>query len=578
MHIRPVLLASLVSLTPFTAHAEDSSSVCPRNLNNSLFRNMIIANVENAAGISTVLSTYNISKLDKCLENHYQQSAWTMRLSCYQKGKVVGSSKTVGKSIDKVIAQTVEDIKGQDVDVKNCQFKCDFSYYPDRHYSFIDYKQQGLELAGNRVAVRRVTVDLLEKQIKDSIGYLRMVQHPKLNGFFKFYDAGKDKHEPRLRTIYSSSSLYTYMLAQKRFPDLKLEQHFKPIAQFILSQQIKDGPEKGAYYYSYELKEQKPKQRIVVGTASKTIFTLLELNKYFPKEPQYLQSAVAAGDWLVKQTGDDGRVTSFKVYKGDKWVANNKQSLLYSGQVLSALSRLYLVVPNQDYFNKAQNIAKRFLQEIQTSDSLLGDEYRPANLISTSWVMRSLMDFYMAQQTSSAQQETKVENKYLQAIQKLAKDINKLQIKNLQDISYAGKFSDSMTASGNGWLNEVFGDYYHFCKQNHLENCDDILQASILSTRYLLQNAYRRDNSYNIANPQFALGAFALRYSSHMVRTDSVCHGVNSFIYLLNNLPPHDEVLLDIPEQSIQTLLPLIKGGNKKVSKVTGGQQVAFNR
>lgn len=569
MYILKACLASLLLFTNFTVHAEETFSNCPSNLNNSLFRNMIIENVESVAGISTTANTYNISKLDKCLENHYQQSAWTMRLSCYQKGSVLASSKIIGKSIDNVITQAVTDIKGQGVDVKNCQFKCDFYYYPDRHYAFIDYKQQGLELAGNRVAVRKVTIDLLEKQIRDSIGYLRLVQHPKLNGFFKFYDASKDKQEPRLRTIYSSSSLYTFMLAQKRFPDLKLEQHFKPIAKFILSQQVKDGPEKGAYYYSYDLKEQKPQQRIVVGTASKTIFTLLELNKYFEKEPQYLQSAVSAGNWLVKQTADDGKVTSYKTFKDNKWVPNTKQSLLYSGQVLSALSRLYLVAPNQNYLNKAEKIAQRFLQDIKGADSLLGDDYRPANLISTSWVMRSLMDFYMAQQSaSSAKQTSKSDNKYLQAIQTLANTINELQIKNLQDISYVGKFSDSMTASGNGWLNEVFGDYYHFCKQNNLENCDDILQASILSTRYLLQNAYRRDNSYNIANPNFALGAFALRYSNHMVRTDSVCHGVNSFIYLLNNMPKHEEVLLDIPEQSIKTLLPLIKGGNKKVSKI----------
>lgn len=577
MHIRQVLLVSLFLLTPFTTHAEDSFSNCPRDLNNSLFRNMIIGNVESVAGISSTANTYNISKLDKCLDNHYQQSAWTMRLSCYQNGKVLGSSKTVGKSIDNVISKTVKDIQAQGVDVKNCQFKCDFSYYPDRHYAFIDYKQQGLELVGNRVAVRKVTVGLLEKQIKDSIGYLLMVQHPKLNGFFKFYDAGKDKSEQRLRTIYSSSALYTYMLAQKRFPDLQLEQHFKPIAEFILSQQVQDGPEKGAFYYSYELKEQKSKQRLVVGTASKTIFTLLELNKYFPKEPRYLQAAISAGDWLVKQTGDDGKVISFKVFKDDKWVSNNKQSLLYSGQVLSALSRLYLVVPNQFYFNKAENIAQRFLQEINNSDSLLGDDYRPANLISTSWVMRSLMDFYMVQQaTAYAQKKSKRNNRYLQAIQKLAKIINQLQINNLQDISYVGKFSDSMTASGNGWLNEVFGDYYNFCKRNQLYNCEDILQASILSTRYLLQNAYRQDNSYNIVNPKFALGAFALRYSSHLVRTDSVCHGVNSFIYLLNNLPRNDEMILDIPEQSIQTLLPLIKGGNQKVSKVRGVRKLAL--
>jgi hypothetical protein len=562
-----IFLAVLLFIHHLSANAQASFSTCPKELNNSSFRDMIIGNIEIATGISSSESVINSKELGSCLNNHYQVSEWTMQLSCYQDGRVVARSREVAKDLDLVIAKSVNAIQEQVVDNKKCQFKCDFSYYPDRHYAFIDYKHHGLELAGNRVAVRKVSVDLIKKQIKDSIGYLRLVQHPKLNGFYKFYNAGKDQHEHLLRTIYTSSSLYTFMLAEKTFPELNLSKHFKSIAQFILSQQLREGPEKGAFYYSFNLKTQQPRKKLVVGTASKTIFTLLELNKYYPNEPKYLKSGIEAGNWLVHQVKDDGKVISYKKFKKSRWIASEKQSLLYSGQVLSALSRLYLVAPNLLYREKAEKIAKLFLSKIKESGPLLGDDYRPANLISTSWAMRSLMDFHQLQAASpQSNKGGSNNNDYLQAIQLLANKINQLQIKNLQDISYAGKFSDSMTTSGNGWLNEVFGDYYHFCRKNKLENCASFLNASILSTRYLLQNAYRQDNSYNISDPAFAKGAFILKYSNHMVRTDAVCHGVNSFLYLLRNLSDKDGVLLDIPEQSIQTLLPLIRAGNKNVT------------
>ncbi len=170
---------------------------------------------------------------------------------------------------------------------ESCQFKVDFSYYPHRHYRFISYGEQGLELTGNRVAVRKVTTESIKQQISDSIAYISRAMNPEVHGFYKFYDARQDKSETLLRTIYSASSLFTFIKTQAAFPDLELRSTFKPIAQFILSQQLLSGPNRGAFYYSYDPVKKKRQERLVVGTASKTIFTLLLLNELYPEDPVY---------------------------------------------------------------------------------------------------------------------------------------------------------------------------------------------------------------------------------------------------------------------------------------------------
>ncbi len=98
-------------------------------------------------------------------------------------------------------------------------------------------------------------------------------------------------------------------------------------------------------------------------------------------------------------------------------------------------------------------IANLFINKIHQHGPILGDDYRPANSISSSWVLMSLIDIAKANPSKE----------YLQAIQQVAAAIRIHQITNLKDIYYVGKFADAMTTSGNGWLNEVFGEYYPFC-------------------------------------------------------------------------------------------------------------------
>jgi hypothetical protein len=92
-----------------------------------------------------------------------------------------------------------------------------------------------------------------------------------------------------------------------------------------------------------------------------------------------------------------------------------------------------------------------------------------------------------------------------------------------------------------------------------MPECQRYLQATILTSRWLLQNAITPENAYNIKNPKQAVGGFIFSYSNPIVRTDAVCHGVNSLLSLVENA--QKEELLNLPEQPLEQLLPSLRGG-----------------
>lgn len=57
--------------------------------------------------------------------------------------------------------------------------------------------------------------------------------------------------------------------------------------------------------------------------------------------------------------GPDGSVLPVATFKNGKRLYQKKESLLYTGQVLSALSRLYKVTGDRPYYEGAEKIAKR---------------------------------------------------------------------------------------------------------------------------------------------------------------------------------------------------------------------------
>ena len=499
-----------------------------------------------------------INNLDAKWDNHYQKTHWQVSIILYHDGAAVGFGKAQGKSLVEVLktatGQAVNQIVWEKTDKALAQyrFEVSFDYFPSRRYSLLEYQQQGLELIGNRVVVRQLTKPAIQAQLHRSQLYLMRAMDKNWHGFFKFYDAKSDQAEILLRTIYSSSSLYTLLKLYAWSPDPKLRHYFKIIGRFILSNQLVSGPNAGGFYYGYNPVTQKKRCKIVVGTTAKSIFTLLELHRFYPKERRYLTAAIHAGNWLLTMVKENGEVISLVDCTSKNWHYKHSQSLLYSGQVLSALSRLYAQTMEKKYYLGAIKIADHFVDLVKREGSLLGDSYRPANSISSSWVLMSLIDF--AKINSTLQYRT--------VLDRVARTILARQIINPEDAYNNGRYLDAMTASGNGWINEVMGTAYQFCKQEKQASCEPYYRAMILTSRWLLQNAYTPQDTYNVKNPDRAIGGFITNFNSPTVRTDAVCHGVNSLLLLWQFAPASDEPLLSLPERPLQEILPLLRAGS----------------
>lgn len=556
-------LISFMSVFPVntwsSAKTQPNSNFVPDE-GNQAFRNQIIQFIR-AAAVDNIaaLPQKTLDELDSKWNNHYQKTDWSVHISVYHQGIKMDEGSARGAHLADTLQRATEAALAwhhaqrlSAEELNQYRFKVTFDYYPARLYSFIEYEEQGLELTGKLVAVRTLDSSLLAQQITRSQNYLLRVMHPQLYGFFKFYNAAEDKPETLLRTIYSASSLYTLLKLYAFNNDPQLEQKFKPIASFILSNQLKQGPNAGGFYYGYNPAKKTFTCKVVVGTASKTIFTLLELNRFYTNEPGYLKAAQRAGDWLLTMVHQDGKVTPVASCDKGSWQYQQKQSLLYSGQVLSALSRLYAVTRDPRYKATASRIAQHFVQLVNEQGTLLGDDFRPANSISTSWVMMSLIDYAKIND----------DPKYRNIIEQLAEKILSRQIINKEDIYSNGRYLDAMTTSGNGWINEVMGVLHDFCKSRSMANCHQYQQAMVLTSRWLVQNAYSRENTYNVKNPAIAIGGFITNFTTQTVRTDAVCHGVNSLINLLTLVGTDEQVLVDIPERPLQEVLPLLRAGN----------------
>lgn len=534
---------------------------------NTEFRNTVIRFIRGVA-IQHLnhTSLQQLNTLDAQWSNAYQKTDWSVTLSVYRDGQQVGSSRVHGNDLDATLKKATElALHNHKLDklspneLGDYRFKVDFDYYPAHLYSFIEFGDEGLELVGSRVAIRKLDKAAIKEQIAQSQAYLLRSMHPTLHGFFKFYDAAHDKKESLLRTIYTSSSLYTLIKLYKLTQDPSLEVLFKPIAQFILSEQLNTGPQAGGFYYGLKPKTQKNSCLVVVGTTSKTIFTLLELHHFYPSDPTYLKAATKGGDWLLTMIDKNGKVTPIANCAEGTWTYNRKHSFLYSGQVLSALSRLYNETHDSRYYDGALKIAQQFLKEFDRQGPLVGDEYRPANSISSSWMMMAFIDFAKIN-------EDKV---YVSAIERIANTLLSRQITSRYDIFSNGRYLDAMTTSGNGWINEVMGNLYQFCQEKQLSNCERYRKAIILTSRWLLQNAYTPENTYNVKHPTQAIGGFMTNFTTQTVRTDAVCHGVNSLIALIGITGSTNHPLLVLAERPLPEILPLLRAGNGFISTNT---------
>src|SRR5690606_32563053 len=93
----------------------------------------------------------------------------------------------------------------------------------------------------------------------------------------------------------------------------------------------------------------------------------------------------------------DGRVSSELELEVDgTWRVTERESVLYTGQVLSALSRLYEATGDARYLDGAARTAGRLVAKVEREGCYLGDDYREPNPISSSWAILSLFEFARA--------------------------------------------------------------------------------------------------------------------------------------------------------------------------------------
>jgi len=364
----------------------------------------------------------------------------------------------------------------------------------------------------------------IKEKVEQGKEFLLRMEDKEKHGFHKYYYALEDKFEERLHTVYSASIIYTLLKVYDFDGDKKILEKIPEWEEFLLFMQDKDKENKsyGAFHYSLYLSPEEKEERFVVGTAALSIFTLLNLYERLQEE-KYLESAELAGDWLITMQKENGIMRPYLRYSGDEWVYGTKESLLYNGQVLAALSRLYQITQKEKYFDSAEKIANHFETRVKKEGCFLGDEYRSPNPISSAWVVMALLDFYKASP----------EEKHAEIILNCSRELAKRQITENTDPLYHGRWTLAFSTSGNGWLAEVMMEMYRFCQNEEAAGCVEYKAAVINVIQWLMQFTYSEENSANFPNPQRAIGGIFWDYNDKYVRTDSVCHALNAYLGII---------------------------------------------
>lgn len=408
----------------------------------------------------------------------------------------------------------------------------------DSRYSVSeDDSKQPLEFIDDIVVIRELDKELIRQKIEQGREYLFRVIDEKENGVHKYYYALNDTFENRLHTIYTSTLTYTLLKLYNLEKDDSLLNQVLKCGEFILSMQNRERGTKGygAFYYSYYLGSKEREKKFVVGTTSKTIFTLLKLYE-LTGDSKYLEAAKLGAGWLITMQEPDGSMKPYIRYSDGKWVHGTKESLLYNGQVLSALSKIYIVSGEKKYYDTAERIAKLFAKKYEEAGrNYIVGEYRSKNPISNSWVVMSFIDFYKASK----------DDYYKELVFELSDLILENQKKNPDNILEYGQWEGAYSTSGIGWICEVMTETHEFCKQQGRGDCDKYKEAVVKGIRWLIQNTYSEKNSFILKNPERAIGGLFWNKENRYVRTDSVAHALNGYIGIINYL--EDGVLISVP-------------------------------
>jgi len=477
---------------------------------------------------------------------------WEPYLTLYHQGEIKGEGKgeneILALALEEATKTALSDKRSENLtkeNLKEVKFLVKF-LYPPNQFSFAEYNGEGKELIGDLLAIRNLDKEIILEKIEQGKEFLYRMIDEEEKGFHKYYYALKDEFEDRLHTVYSASIIYTFLYIYDLENDESILANIPAWGDFLLSMQNKDEKEYGAFHYSYYLESKEKELKFVVGTSALTIFTLLRLYE-LTNGSKYLESAKLAGDWLITMQEPDGCMKPYVRYSDGKWLYGTKESLLYNGQVLSAFSKLYQVTSDRRYYDTAEGIAQRFAKKYEKEQGYIQGEYRKKNPISNSWVVMSLMDFYRVNQNE----------RYQKIIFELSEKILENQKNGTDDLLYCGGWGGAYSTSGMGWISEVMGETYRFCKEENRKGCDKYKDSVIRATRWIVQNTYSEENTFFLKNPERAIGGVFWNQSNKYIRTDSVCHALNSYVRIINDLG--DGLLLSIPEKSFEEILNELK-------------------
>ena len=443
---------------------------------------------------------------------------WNVLVTQYHEGGVIGEGSGAGP----VLSLALEAAVNGSLDPKMGYFELNYSRFKVQfkspfEYAFIEYRGEAVVTVGDIVPVWKMDKEMVSQAVERAKQYLIRVIDPEVQGAHKYYYAQDDTFEDRIHCIYTASLVFSLLRIYDFGHDEGLWTQIESCSEFLLSMQNKEkGKAKGAFYYSYYPEDGVKEERYVVGTTSKTIFTLIMLYERTGEE-KYLTAARSAADWLLTMQEDDGSMQSYIRYEAGVWFGSTQFSYLFNGQVLSALSRMYVLTKDQDYLDAAQRIAELFAGKVERYGYYLGDDYRDPNPVSSSWVILSLFDFYKA----SGQQ------RYLDIVLNNSASLLTRQYTNSSRILDYGRWDASETSSGNGWLCEVFVELFRYLHENGFGGLEKYEDAITRVTRWILQNTYTLQNSNLVKNPYMAEGGAFWHDSERYVRTDSVCHAVN---------------------------------------------------
>ena len=508
---------------------------------------------------------------------------WELDITIYHQGEVKGAGGSKAK--DEILPLTLEEAtvnaleeahqKLSQEDLEEARFLITFSYPPhfftqvdnlfqliprfeyyyshsfcldDRSFSFIEYEGEGKELVEGLVIIRSLDKQLMLEKIEQGKEFLFRAMDEDEHGFYKRYDTEDDYFGSRLHTVYTASIVYTLLKIHDFDHDERILAGIPGWADFLLSMQSNDEETYGAFHYSYYPPSGTKEKSFPVGTTALSIFTLLDLYER-TDDSRYLESAKLGGDWLTTMQRPDGVMYAYKnEASGGEWAYGENESLLYNGQVLSALSRLYITSGETRYYDVAERIAQHFSARVEKEGCFLGDDYRWANPISSAWVAMSLLDFYRINQ----------EDYYKDIILKCSAELLERQPKNISNPLYSGSWYRAYSTSGNGWLAEVMMTMYRFCQEQNTDGCDKYEEAIIRAIRWIIQNTYSEENTFFLREPEKAIGGIFWNYEDRYVRTDSLCHALNAYAGMMGDW--EDGTLLSLPEQPIGVILSRLRG------------------